>query len=99
MPLLVIDFQEGFSEDNISVRIDEQEVLYKTDLNTDYSIGLADSFQIQVHKGLVKIDVIVPSRQLSNSIIISVSKTFYLGVSIIDHKINFISSDKMFIYY
>ncbi len=96
---LVIDLQEGFSDDIVVVQVDSREIFYKKDVNTDYSIGLADSLKIHIHKNTVTIEVTVPSKQLSDTIGLDTSTKVYLGVSIIDDRIYFKISDERFTYF
>ena len=95
----VIDLQNGFSFDTVVVQVDGQEIFHKKDVNTDYAIGLADSVKIQVPESSVNIEVAVASRQLSDTIVLEVSTKVYLGVSILDDRIDFRISDEMFLYY
>ncbi len=97
--LLVIDLQEGFSDDTVEIQVGEQRVFHKEGVNTDYAIGLADSVGVQIHAGFVKVGVSVVSSLLSESIMLKVSTTVYLGVSIVDNVINFIVPDERFLYY
>lgn len=99
MASLVIDLQEGFSDDTVVVQVDGQEIFHKEGVNTDYAIGRADSVKIQISEGSVNIEVTVPSRQLSDTIVLEVSAKIYLGVSILDDRIDFRISDEMFLYY
>jgi hypothetical protein len=99
MASLVIDFQDGFSDDTVVVQVDGQVIFHKKGVNTDYSLGRADSVEIQVHEGSVNVDVTVPSRHLSDTVALEVSTKIYLGVSIIDDRISFRVSDELFLYF
>ena len=99
MASLVIDLQDGFSDDTVVIRVDGQEIFHKEGVNTDYSLGRADSVEIQVPEGSVNVEVTVPSRHLSDTIVLEVSTTVYLGVSILDDRIDYRISDEMFLYF
>ncbi|MCG8603684.1 hypothetical protein MJD09_01610 [bacterium] len=99
MASLGIDFQDGFSDDTVVVRVDGQVIFQKKGVNTDYSLGRADSVEIRVKEGTVNVDVHVPSRNLSDTAALEVSTKVYLGVSINDDKISFRISDEMFLYF
>jgi hypothetical protein len=99
MVSLVIDLQDGFSDDTVVIRVDGQEVFHKEGVNTDYSLGRADSVEIPVPEGCVNVEVTVPSRHLSGTIVLEVSATVYLGVSILDDRIDYRISDEMFLYF
>ena len=47
----------------------------------------------------VNVEVTVPSRHLSDTIVLEVSTTVYLGVSILDDRIDYRISDEMFLYF
>lgn len=99
MASLVIDLQDGFSDDTVVIRVDGQEIFHKRGVNTDYALGRADSVKIQVPEGSVEVAVTVPSRHLSDTIVLEVSTTVYLGVSILDDGIDYRISDEMFLYF
>lgn len=99
MASLVIDLQDGFSDDTVVVQVDGQEKYDKQGVNTDYALGLADSVEIQVPEGSVNVQITVPSRQLSGTIVLEVSTTVYLGVCILDDRIDYRISDEMFQYF
>lgn len=99
MVSLHIDFQTGFSNDTVIVQIDGHEIFRKNNVNTDYSLGLADSADTQVTRGTVNIKVTVPTRNVSDSFSLEISKTAYLGISIIDERIEYQFSDEMFEYF
>ncbi len=96
---LVIDIQDGFLEDTVAIKVDNEEIFYKKDVNTDYSLGRADSVEVQVSEGTINVEITVLSRHISGVISIKVSAKIYLGVSIVDNKIDFKISDEMFLYY
>ena len=99
MASLIIDFQEGFSNDTVVVNVEGSEIFHKNDINTDYSLGRADSIEIQDIEGIVKVGVTVSTRNISGSTEIEVSKPIYLGVSIKSGRISFSISDEMFQYF
>jgi hypothetical protein len=99
MASLVIDLQDGFSDDTVVIRVDGRETFHKQSVSTDYSLGRADSVEIQVSEGRVKVEVAVPSRRLSDAILLDVSTTVYLGVSIPDGEVGFRISNEMFLYF
>jgi S-adenosylmethionine hydrolase len=97
---LVIDLQEGFKEDTVVIRVNGREIFNKEDVSTDYSLGRADSVETQVLRGSsVRLEVAVPSQQLSESLALEVSKDVYLGVSVRDGKIDHQLSDEPFKYF
>lgn len=96
---LTIDLQDGFSDDTVVISVDGQEVLRIPGVNTNYTLGRADSATLQVTERNVSVEILVPTRQLSGSTTLDVSTTVYLGVSIDADKLVFRISDEAFIYY
>jgi hypothetical protein len=94
-----IDLQDGFSDDTVMVQVNGREIFSKSGVNTDYSIGRADSVQTMVPEGSVEIAVAVPSRSLSDKVVINAAAEVYVGVSIIDDRIVFRTSDEMYTYF
>ena len=82
MTLLHIAFQDGFSDDTVQVLVNSREVTQKEHVTTRTQIGLADSFEMDVPEGMMELEVLVPTRNLSERITLPVSKAVYLGVSV-----------------
>lgn len=99
MALVVIDLQEGFSDDTVVIQVNGREAFHKLNVETDYAIGRADSVAIQVPEGPVRIEVRVPSKGLSDSQVLEAAEKVYVGVSIVQGKINFRLSHEEFLYF
>lgn len=83
--LLSIDLQDGFVNDSIIIRINENEVFTKNNISTDLRISLADnSFKSRVSNGQTKIDILVTSKNLKLSQNIEINSDTYVGISIIN---------------
>lgn len=82
MTLLSVALEDGFVDDLVAVRVNDQEVFCKPNVKTRFQIGLADSFEANVPEGSVKVEVILPSKQLSESIVLQNSNQAYIGVSL-----------------
>lgn len=79
------DFQHGFANDTIILKVNGKEVLKKDDLSTDLRISLAESFTIEVPNGQTKLEITVPTKNLSLSKTIMVDlESKYIGISIIN---------------
>jgi hypothetical protein len=89
---LVVNLQDGFADDLVLIRVNGLEVFRKEGVRTKLLLGYADSFEIQVPEGPVSVEVILLSRNLSETILLQVTKAVYLGLSIhdgrIDHRIS-----------
>lgn len=99
MPSLFIDLQDGFSDDTVIVKVNDRQVFHKDNVNTDYALGRADSVEISIHQDQVVIEVDVPFRRLSDTLALESTHTIYLGISIIEDRIDFRISDKRFLYF
>ena len=84
MPLLHIEFQEGFMDDTVVVRIDDKEVCRKPNVRTRLQIGYADSCEVDVRDNTVDVKVALPLRNLSKAIpiVFDGSASIYLGLSV-----------------
>jgi membrane-associated protease RseP (regulator of RpoE activity) len=87
MALLHIALQEGFTGDDVVVRVQGEEVFRKEDVTTRLQIGYADSFEVRVEGEEVKIEVLLPLKNLSETIILQVPPTEYLGLSIYEGRL------------
>ena len=99
MVTLQIDLQDGFSSDIVRVLVDGQPVLELEDVSTDYSIGLAASAETEVAPGLHRVEVTLPSQQLSAIQDVRMADSLYLGVSIDEGRIEFRISQEPFVYF
>jgi hypothetical protein len=82
MALLSVALEDGFVDDLVAVRVNDREVFRQPNVKTRFQIGLADSFEVNTPEGSVKVEVILPSKQLSESIVLEVSDRAYIGVSL-----------------
>jgi sulfur carrier protein ThiS len=98
MTLLHIALQEGFWGDTVIVRVNGEQVFREKDVKTRLQIGLADSVELDVAEGPTQVEVLLPSKNLSDSVQLDVSAPTYVGVSIVDGKITFRISDMPFGY-
>lgn len=99
MSKLVIDLQDGFSNDTVAIQVNGQEIFRKDAVITDYSIGRADSVESQVQPGKSRVEVTLPARGLAGTVDVDVHDTVYLGVSLQAGQVDFRISDEMFYYF
>jgi hypothetical protein len=81
--------QEGFVGDDVVVRAQGEEVFHKKDVTTRLQIEYADSFEVRVEGGEVKIEVLLPLKNLSETIMLQVPPIEYLGLSINEGRIDY----------
>ena len=98
MALLHIAFQEGFTGDTVIVRVNGEEVFHKENVKTRLQIGYADSFEMTIEEGPVNIEVLLPLKNLSETIMLQLSTALYVGVSIQDGRIDYRISHEPFGY-
>jgi hypothetical protein len=95
VPQLVIDLQDGFSGDEVIVRVNGQEVERRSDVRTKRNLGLAQTIAIQVPDGPVTVQVDVPTKGVNGHTEVRHPQ---LGVSLAGKEIQFVQSDDEFGY-
>ena len=98
MPLLHVAFQEGFETDTVVVYIDGNEAFRKDDVKTRLQIGYADSFENMLAADSVAMTIVLPNRNLSQTVQLRLTAATYVGVSIEQGKINSRIADQPFGY-
>ena len=80
------DFQHGFANDTIILKINGKEVLKKDNVSSDLRISLAESFTIEILNGQYKLEITIPTKNLSISQTIKIGsgEDKYFGISIIN---------------
>lgn len=96
---VLIDLQEGFVDDTVTIRIGSEQVFHKDNVSTDFLEGRADSIEANVPEGAVTIEVSVISRQLSESIVLNVPPVSHLGIALLERELRFRVSDESFMYF
>jgi uncharacterized protein YdeI (BOF family) len=83
MSTLHVDFQEGFLEDTVVVRVKDEEY-FKQDITTRLQTGYAGSLDIDVRESTVDVEVDLPSKGISKSIpvVFDESDTVFMGLSV-----------------
>jgi hypothetical protein len=83
MPILHIDFQEGFLDDSVVVHVNNEEY-HKPHVRTRLQTGYAGSLEVDVRESMVDVEIVLSSRGASKSIPIVFDKanTVYLGLSV-----------------
>ena len=87
MPLLHVAFQEGFTGEAVTVRVNGNEAYRKEQMKTKFQLGYADSFEVNVEEGSVKVEVVLPAQGLSETFAVQVSSPTYVAVSLEQDKI------------
>lgn len=100
MALLCIDLQDGFMGDTVVILINGKDVFRRADVKTKPQIGWTYiSEKINVQEGQVNVEITLPLRNLSESIVLQVSTPAYLGISVTEaNRISFRISHEPFGY-
>lgn len=98
MPRLTIDLQDGFSNDEVILRVAGIEVLKKSQVTTNPAISLAQSCPVEVGEGTLEVEVLVPSRKLQGAVRLDVARTPYLGVNVVENELELQPSETMLFY-
>ena len=99
MPVLHLHFQAGFSGDTVVVSAGGRELLRREGLNTDYSIGRADSATVNLPAGRVSLRIGIPVRGLSEAVTIDATATPHLAISVAGDRIDHRKSSTPFEYF
>jgi hypothetical protein len=98
MAKLGIDLQDGFEGDDVVVKINGQEVMRRGDVSTKRILGLAGSHRAEVGNGPVTIEVSVPSRRIEHRLEVDASNDVYVGLSLVNGRLEPIIRKKPFGY-
>ncbi len=83
LPSIHVDLREGFENDEVVIRIGEEEVFRKDGVTTLPQIGRADGIETPVGDGPVTVDVELPKRGVQASFSVPAPE-MHLGISIED---------------
>ena len=98
MVTLSIDFQEGFANDTIVLHVNGDEVFRKEDVSTKLLLGKADALKTTVETGQVVIEINIQTRDIAMPIPLEISANTYLGISVVNGRIEYVVSDEPFGY-
>ncbi len=82
MAKLTIDFQTGFSGEDVEIRVNGVPVATRSSLKTNRLTGLAGSVAAEVEPGNAEVEVSVPRLRLHQKMDVRVADAAYLGISI-----------------
>ena len=96
--MLHVALQEGFDNDNVLIRLNDEPIYESTGVTTDLRIGRADAVEVPLTEGRLRLSVSLPDRDLSGSVVIRGTNTVYVGVSVEGDAVEFTVSDQPFGY-
>lgn len=79
---LRVSLEEGFSGDDVTVRIAGKTAFKAPELRTRLQIGLADQFTVDVPDGDVDVTIEVPDRGIHHHRNVPVNGSTYVGISV-----------------
>lgn len=81
-PELHIALQDGFDHDTVVVRVNGQDVFNTPDVTTRLQLGVARAFVVDVPEGLTDLQIVLPLKNVSESLRLQVSKPLHVGLSV-----------------
>ena len=93
MAVLHLALQEGFTGDEVTVTVDGEQVLHRTEVATRTQIGLAERTDLTVEPGRHTVTVSARGASASIDVDVDVADTAYLGISLdrsgaIEHRVS-----------
>ena len=92
MPLLRVDFQEGFDHDNVVISLDGRPEAPCEQVTSRLDVGYAGSIELDVHEGTRQLAVEVTTRGLQATTAVDVARDAYVGVSVSGGDLKFVVS-------
>ncbi len=83
--LVYFYFQDGFRNDTVILKINGNEEFKIQNITTDLRISLAESFRIEILNREVKLDITIPTKNLSISQTATINSKKYFTISIINN--------------
>ena len=96
--MLHVALQEGFDNDNVLMRLNDDPIYEGAGVTTDLRIGRADAVEVPLREGRLRLSVNLPDRNLSGSVVVQGTDTVYVGVSVEGDAVEFTVSDQPFGY-
>lgn len=93
-----IHLQDGFTGDQVVVRVNGEERLRRDDVRTRRVLGLAEHAELDVDDGPLSIEVSVPGRGLEKRLELEASGEVHVGVSLAGDDVRMITRKTPFGY-
>ncbi len=98
MATIRVALQDGFEDETVVVSLNGKEVFNQKNVTTKRQIGKAAGFELKLEPGPANLELSLPLRKLSDQIALKVSGDVYLGISLVDGKIDHRISSEPFRY-
>jgi hypothetical protein len=96
--MLHVALQEGFDNDNVVIRLNDEPIYESAGVTTDLRIGRADAVDVPLMEGRLRLSVSLPDRNMSGSVVVQGTDAVYVGVSVEGDTVEFTVSDQPFGY-
>ncbi len=87
MTIIRIALQDGFEDDTVVISVNGKEVFNQKKVKTKRQIGKAAACELKLDPGPADVEVSLPLKKLSETIALKVSDDVYLGISLIDGRL------------
>jgi len=98
MATIRIALQDGFEDETVVISVNGEEVFNQKNVKTKRQIGKATGFELKLEPGSADVEVSLPLRKLSDHIAVKVSGDVYLGISLVEGRIEHRISSEPFRY-
>lgn len=95
---LTIDLQDGFTGEDIVVRVDERQLAALSSVNTRPQLGFAERVQVELEAGAHTLVIEVPSTRQRLTESLQLTKAHFVGVNVRGDKLELRSQDHEFWY-
>lgn len=82
MPTLHLHLREGFESERVVVRVNDRVAVDEPTVRTRMQVGLAAIHEVDVPDGPVAVEVALPGRRRTRTLMVDASRVPYLGVSV-----------------
>lgn len=79
---LHVNLEEGFSGDDVTVRVAGEKAFEAADLRTRLQVGRAGKFSVDVADGDIDVTIELPGRDILHRFQVPVAGPTYLGISV-----------------
>lgn len=98
MRKLFIHLQEGFDDDLVIIEINGEEKFHNEQVTTKLLLGYAEVVELLISEAVARIQILLPQKDLAQSIDLPQPADVHIGVSIINNQIAYQVSDQPFGY-
>src|SRR5262245_44780574 len=98
MARLGLHLQDGFTGDEVVVKVNGEERLHRDEVRTRRVLGLAEHVELDVADGPLTVEVSLPARGLTKRLELTAEGEVYVGISLAGGELRLITSKTPFGY-